>query len=96
MVGSNTKIIQQFKEWYDTYGGWLAPYTDHTVIRVPFMISVAVGSLMRYYRIRPDESIRDLIIHAIDDMCENCMLADDLFTIKNFQVYSVRLITPLS
>ncbi len=76
------KIIQQFKEWYDTYGGWLAPYTDHTVIRVPFMISVAVGSLMRYYRIRPDESIRDLIIHAIDDMCENCMLPDGSFYYK--------------
>lgn len=75
-------IVNQFKEWAQTYGGWLAPYTDNTVIRVPFMISVAVGSLMRYYRAIPREDIRTMILDAVDDMIENCLLENGLFYYK--------------
>ena len=81
-MAPNEKIIQQFKEWYNTYGGWLSPYTDHSVIRVPFMISVAVGSLMRYYRLRPDESLKKLILAAVDDLCDHCILPDGSFYYK--------------
>ena len=52
-------IIRQFSEWNDRYGVWLAPYTDNTVIRVGFMISVAVGNLMRFYRVFPDQELKD-------------------------------------
>lgn len=75
-------IVNQFKEWADTYGGWLSPYTDNTVIRVPFMISVAVGSLMRYYRVIPRDDIRTMILNAVDDMLENCLLENGLFYYK--------------
>lgn len=75
-------IVNQFHEWADAYGGWLAPYTDNTVIRVPFMISVAVGSLMRYYRAIPREDIRTMILSAVDDMMENCILENGLFLYK--------------
>lgn len=75
-------IVNQFKEWADAYGGWLAPYTDNTVIRVPFMISVAVGSLMRYYRAIPRDDIRTMILNAVDDMIENCLLENGLFYYK--------------
>ncbi len=75
-------IIAHFEAWKEEYGGWLAPYTDHTTIRVPFMISVAVGSLMRYYRIRPQEKIRIMIIDAVQDMVDNCMLENGLFYYK--------------
>ena len=34
------------------------------------MISVAVGSLMRYYREFPSESVKKLILTAVDDMVE--------------------------
>ena len=70
------KILDDFKIWEEQYGHWLAPYTDNTVIRVGFMISVAVGSLMRYYRQFPDEEIKGLILRAVDDMIENCYVKE--------------------
>jgi hypothetical protein len=76
------RIVEHFEAWKEEYGGWLAPYTDHTSIRVPFMIAVAVGSLMRYYRIRPQERIKNMIIDAVNDMVENCILENGLFYYK--------------
>ncbi len=76
-------IVNQFKEWFDMYGGWISPYTDNTMIRVPFMISVAVGSLMRYYRIFPREDIKTMILAAVDDLIDNCYMKNtDLFFYK--------------
>ena len=66
------KILDDFKIWEKQYEHWLAPYTDNTIIRVGFMISVAIGSLMRYYREFPDEELKGLILRAVDDMIENC------------------------
>lgn len=69
------KIIEDFKVWGEQYGGdWLAPYTDNTVVRVGFMISVAVGSLMRYYRVFPSEELKNMMINAVDDLIENCYM----------------------
>ena len=75
-------IIEQFRQWNERYGEWLAPYTDNTVIRVGFMISVAAGSLMRYYRVFPDPELRALILGAIDDLTENFMNPYGLFYYK--------------
>lgn len=75
-------IVGHFESWEKRYGKWLAPYTDHTIIRVPFMISIAVGSLMRYYNIRENDKIRDMILRAVDDMVENCILENGLFYYK--------------
>ncbi len=66
------KIISDFRSWEKQYGHWLSPYTDNTVIRVGFMISVAIGSLMRYYRHFPDEDVKGMILRAVDDLIENC------------------------
>ena len=76
------RIIRQFEEWNDKYGAWLAPYTDNTVIRVGFMISVAIGSLMRYYRLFPEENLKILILSAIDDLTENFRNPYGLFYYK--------------
>ncbi len=66
------KIVQDFRVWGEQYGGdWLAPYTDNTVIRVGFMISVAVGSLMRYYRVFPSMELKEMMVNAVDDLIEN-------------------------
>ena len=81
-LGKSDWIVEQFKEWADRFGGWLAPYTDNTAIRVPFMISVAVGSLMRYYREFPREDIKELILVAVDDMVENCIMDNGYFYYK--------------
>lgn len=73
-LSKSHKIIQDFKVWGEQYGDWLAPYTDNTVIRVGFMISVAVGSLMRYYRVFPDEELRQMMLKAVDDLIANCYM----------------------
>ena len=66
------RILQDFRIWEEQYGNWLAPYTDNTVIRVGFMISVAIGSIMRYYREFPDPALKEMMLRAVDDLIENC------------------------
>lgn len=68
------QIIEDFKVWEQKYGVWMAPYTDNTVIRVGFMISVAIGSIMRYYRVFPSNELKDMMIRAVDDLIENCYM----------------------
>lgn len=75
-------IIGHFKSWKEKYGLWLAPYTDNVAVRVPFMISIAVVSLMRYYEIKPNIEIKNMIVEAVDDMVENCILDSGLFYYK--------------
>ncbi len=75
-------IVGHFESWKEKYGLWLAPYTDHVAIRVPFMISIAVVSLMRYYEIKPNIEIKNMIVEAVDDMIENCILDSGLFYYK--------------
>ena len=64
-------ILKDFETWEKQYGNWLAPYTDNTVIRVGFMISVAIGSVMRYYREFPDSKLKNMMLRAVDDLIEN-------------------------
>lgn len=73
-LAKTDKIISDFKAWEEQYGEWLAPYTDNTVIRTGFMISVAVGSVMRYYREFPSEDLKRMLLHAVDDLVENCYM----------------------
>lgn len=76
------RIVGYFEKWYDDYGCFAAPYTDNTVIHVGFMISVAVGSLMRYYKINKMDKLKELIMLAVDDILDNCMLECGLFYYK--------------
>ncbi len=46
------------------------------------MISVAVGSLMRYYRVRPQDKIKNMILRAVKDLCDNARLENGLFYYK--------------
>lgn len=75
-------ILDNFRIWEQEYGGWLAPYTDNTVIRTGFMIGVAVGSIMRYYRLFPSDDIKQMLLGAIDDVIDNCILPNGLFFYK--------------
>lgn len=70
------RILHDFKVWEDTYGNWMSPYTDNTVIRVGFMISIAIGSLMRYYRQFPNEELKRMMLAAVDDLIENCYIEE--------------------
>jgi hypothetical protein len=88
-------IVGHFVEWKEEFGLWLAPYTDHTVVRVPFMISIAVSSLMRYYRIRPSETIRSMILDAMKDLLENTRGEDGLFYYKELPSLQMAVNTSL-
>ena len=70
------RIVNDFRVWEETYGHWMAPYTDNTLIRVPFMIAVAVGSLMRYYNVFPSEELKNMILRQVDDLIENCYVKE--------------------
>ena len=75
-------IVSQFREWIRQYGSWVAPYTDNTLIHVPFMIAIAVGSLYRYYQVFPGEELKELILAAVNDLTEACMTPSGLFYYK--------------
>lgn len=81
-LGKCSWILGNFKKWTEEYGEWVAPYTDNTTIRVGFMISVAVGSIMRYYRVFPNEEIKQMMLSAVDDLVDNCLMDNGLFYYK--------------
>lgn len=81
-LGKCSFILENFRQWTEEYGEWVAPYTDNTTIRVGFMISVAVGSIMRYYRVFPNEEIKKMMLRAVDDLVDNCLLDNGLFYYK--------------
>ena len=81
-LGKADWIIGQFEQWNDKYGNWLSQYTDNTTIRVGFMISVAIGSIMRYYRFFPSDRLKNLMMKAIDDIVDNCRTPNGLFYYK--------------
>lgn len=77
-----SRIVSQFKQWHRAYGAWLAPYTSHTMARVPFMISLAASSLMRYHQVQPDPEVAQLIVDSMTDIIENCTSKDGRFYYK--------------
>jgi hypothetical protein len=76
------RLVEMFLEWRDTYGALLAPYTSHSMPRVPFMISLTVNSFSRYLLIEDDERVKKLIVEVVDDLLEHCLGADGIFFYK--------------
>lgn len=66
-------IANYFFDWEKKFGAFLAPYTDHTLARVPFMIAVAINALKCLYNIRPTEELKGLIIRSAEDLALNCI-----------------------
>ncbi len=75
-------IADQFIEWRRKWGGLLAPYTSHSRVRVPFMISIAVNALYRYYAVSGDERVPSLIVDEMRDALEHCVKPDGRFFYK--------------
>jgi hypothetical protein len=91
------RIVGQYESWMDSYGAWVGFYTDHVMVRVPFMISVAACSLMRYYTgIRQEARVRDMIVRAAEDLIQNCLMDNGMFYYK--ELPSLRRVdgTPLT
>lgn len=81
---AGTGIVERFKEWQRSMGGFLAPYTDHAQIRVPFMIAIAVNALKVYHQATGDDSVKELILNEVDALLEHALLDNGLFYYKEF------------
>lgn len=75
-------IIELFKRWHSEYSGMLAPYTDHSMVRVNFMNALTLVSLSRYHRYAPSDDVKRLILAETDDMIANGRNANGLFYYK--------------
>jgi hypothetical protein len=75
-------LVEVFLAWPEQYGGMLAPYTSHSMPRVPFMISIALNSLARYLLVEPDERIQELIVTTADDLLAHTLGPDGVFYYK--------------
>jgi hypothetical protein len=76
------RIAEQFIEWKEKWGAFLAPYTAHTLVRVPFMISIAINALHRYYTATGDDRIPILIVEEMRDLLDHCVMPDGRFFYK--------------
>ena len=76
------RIAELFVQWSEGYGALLAPYTSHSMPRVPFMISLTVSSLGRYLLIEDEARIETLIVEVMDDLIERCLGPDGIFYYK--------------
>lgn len=76
------RIVDMFLEWFSRYNALLAPYTSHSMPRVPFMIALTVNSFARYLLIEDDERVEQLIVQVVDDLVEHCLGPDGIFYYK--------------
>lgn len=75
-------IVELFKRWHAEYPGMLAPYTDHSMVRVNFMNALTLVSLARYHRYAPSEELERLILAETDEMIAHGRNANGLFYYK--------------
>lgn len=81
----SNQIVNCFYEWEKEMGTLMAAYTEHSMIRTPFMISVAINALKSFYNICPSEKLKALLLSAADDMADNCISKyTGLFIYKEF------------
>lgn len=76
------RLAELFLQWSEEHGALLAPYTSHSMPRVPFMISLTVNSLGRYLLIENDGRIKRLIVEVMDDLIQHCIGPDGIFYYK--------------
>jgi len=86
------RIAEMFLDWQEEYGAMLAPYTSHTMPRVPFMVALTLNSLARYLLVEKDEGIERLIVETVDDMLDHCLGPDGIFYYK--ELPSLRRVAP--
>ncbi|HET7770862.1 MAG TPA: beta-L-arabinofuranosidase domain-containing protein, partial [Chloroflexota bacterium] len=81
-LAESARLVEVFVRWRDELGGLIAPYTSHTLVRVPFMISVAARGLLAYHALRPDPRIPPLVVSEVDAMLEECLGPEGVFWYK--------------
>ena len=79
---ASRRLVTMYLDWFDAYGALLAPYTSHSMPRVPFMISLTANSFARYLLIEPQgelaERVKQLIVDTVDDMLAHCLGPDGI------------------
>jgi hypothetical protein len=78
----SARLVEMFMAWRDEFGGLLAPYTSHTLVRVPFMIAVAARGLLRYHALRPDPRIPSLVVSEVDALLAEFLGPEGVFYYK--------------
>jgi hypothetical protein len=73
-----TRLVDMYLDWYQRYGALLAPYTSHSMPRVPFMISLTANSFARYLLIKDDERVKKMIVETVDDLLAHCLGPDGI------------------
>jgi hypothetical protein len=81
-IDESARIVDLFIAWRAEFGGLLAPYTSHTMVRVPFMIAVAARGLLRYHALRPDPRIPPLVVGEVDALLAECLGPEGIFYYK--------------
>jgi len=88
-------IVDLFKRWHADYPGLLAPYTDHSLVRVVFMNGITLVSLARFCRYSPDEALKKLILAETDDLMRSARNRNGLFYYKELPSLQRQGATPL-
>jgi hypothetical protein len=78
------EVVGRLLRWYAHFGSFLAPYTSHSMPRVPFMIAITGNSLARYTRLKPVKRIDELIVSMTDDLIDHVRGPDGIFVYKEF------------
>ncbi len=73
-----TRIAELFVIWQREFDALLAPYTSHSMPRVPFMASITVNSLARYLLLEDSQDVRDLIVDVVDDLLQHTLGPDGI------------------
>ncbi|MCC6858766.1 MAG: hypothetical protein IT158_09400 [Bryobacterales bacterium] len=76
------RIAGFFRQWHARIPGLLAPYTDHSMVRVVFMNSLTLTSLARYLRYVPDPELREAVLAEARDLVREGRNANGLFYYK--------------
>lgn len=73
-----TRIADLFVAWQQEFDALLAPYTSHSMPRVPFMASITVNSLGRYLLLEDSQQVKDLIVEVVDDLLRHTLGPDGI------------------
>jgi hypothetical protein len=78
------EVVARLLRWHDRFGSFLAPYTSHSMPRVPFMIALTGNSLARYTRLQANPRIDALVVSMTDDLIAHMRGPDGVFVYKEF------------
>ncbi len=73
-----TRIAELFVHWQQEFDALLAPYTSHSMPRVPFMMSITVNSLARYLLLDDSPDVKTLIVEVVDDLLRHTLGPDGI------------------